>query len=137
MDTKICNSCGEEKVLSAFHPHKGCKGGVTGTCRVCRLAQNREWQRNNRARRQAYANERNRKRKAEAVAMFNGKCLDCGQAFPDCVFEFHHTDPSQKDINPSEAWARPKWMEELNKCVMLCANCHRIRHMEMRNESTD
>ena len=125
---KVCNNCGESLPLSAFPPNKQCKGGVTGTCRECIRLKRKVWYAANKERRQDVANERNRKRKEAAVQMFGGVCLDCKQSYPNCVFEFHHTDPSQKDINPSKAFSSIKWKDELEKCVMLCANCHRVRH---------
>lgn len=133
-----------EKPYSDFPPNKECTGGVTGTCRQCYNAKTTKWYRENRERRQQAANERNRKRKAEMVNHFGGKCHDCGGVFPQCVYEFHHLDPSQKDVNPSAAlsWSKDRMWDELNKCVMLCANCHKVRHFglgerEDRDDTTD
>lgn len=58
------------------------------------------------------------------------KCGDCKNSFPAPVYEFHHLNPKEKERNPSYLF-RKGWKateEELLKCVMLCANCHRIRH---------
>jgi hypothetical protein len=47
-------------------------------------------------------------------------------------------DPDTKDLEPSRmmrlSWARIE--VELNKCILLCANCHRIRHYFMRVEDS-
>jgi len=77
-----------------------------------------------------YAYGRREARKRQAVAHLGGKCLDCGLVDIPDVYDFHHLDPSTKDgaisnlINRS--WARI--VVELEKCVLLCAVCHRKRH---------
>ena len=124
---KTCRLCGESKPLPAFHPNKQCSFGVVATCRDCTRERISKWYKDNRKQRQTVANKARQDRKRKAVEQFGGKCLDCQQVFPDCVFEFHHLDPSQKDMSPANA-SPSKWEKELTKCVMLCANCHRIRH---------
>ena len=70
--------------------------------------------------------------KKKAIDYLGGKCIDCSGVFEDCVYDFHHVDMSTKEGNPSyflkgtSKWERAK--EELDKCVLLCANCHRVRH---------
>ena len=70
-------------------------------------------------------------KKQSWVVKFGSKCYDCGHAFPDCVFEFHHLDPQTKThTDPSKVFmfSDKRIEDELSKCIMLCANCHRIRH---------
>ena len=76
--------------------------------------------------------DRQRKRKQEAVALLGGKCNDCQHEYPLSCYDFHHIDPTQKDVNPSVVLSRKyeTFLTEINKCVLLCANCHRIRHFE-------
>lgn len=130
MSTKICRVCKTEKQLSAFYPNKSCKQGVTGTCRECSRTRINQWYSDNRSARQTQANEYSRKRKREVVDHFGDKCNDCGNTYPQYVYQFHHLDPESKDVNPSHAISKnpTKMWEELKKCVMLCANCHMIRH---------
>jgi hypothetical protein len=79
-----------------------------------------------------YTTDRFRARKRQAVAYLGGKCADCGITFPYYVYEFHHLDPTQKDVQFNtlrrRSWERIK--AELAKCVLLCANCHRVRHWQ-------
>lgn len=72
------------------------------------------------------------------VEHFGDKCYDCDTTFPQCVYEFHHLDPNEKDVNPSKAltWSEDRMWKELNKCIMLCSNCHKIRHFGL-GESED
>ena len=80
-----------------------------------------------------------KKLKRKCVEWGGNKCNDCGEVFPDCVFDFHHLEEdrnNQKDktIGHMTHACRP-WQviqEELDKCVMLCANCHRIRHFDSK-----
>jgi hypothetical protein len=59
------------------------------------------------------------------------KCAICGHNKCIQVLEFHHTDPNKKDFGISakgytRSWKKVK--EELDKCILLCANCHREVH---------
>ena len=61
------------------------------------------------------------------------KCERCG--FADYrALDFHHKDPEQKDLEVSNMvrlrWSKKKILEEISKCMCLCANCHRITHSE-------
>lgn len=68
--------------------------------------------------------------KLRAVEYLGGRCLDCGYDRYYCALEFHHRDPSQKEL----VWAhlrKRSWTRithELDKCDLLCATCHRERH---------
>jgi hypothetical protein len=67
--------------------------------------------------------------KVAAVASLGGKCADCGGVFHPSAFDFHHLHG--KDADPSRLLAggsAAAIAAELSKCVLLCANCHRIRH---------
>src|SRR5437870_1590472 len=58
-------------------------------------------------------------------------CLDCGEAHP-ATLDFHHLDPSEKERSLGDigkyGWSRAKVLAKIDKCVILCANCHRKRH---------
>ena len=59
-----------------------------------------------------------------------GECKHCGVKEPLCIFDFHHTDPKEKEftLNQKKSLSFDKIKLELDKCVVLCANCHRIEH---------
>jgi hypothetical protein len=64
-----------------------------------------------------------------AVDLFGNKCHDCNGSFPDACYDFHHVS-GDKDDNV-KAFLRRSFkaaLKELQKCVLLCANCHRVRH---------
>lgn len=58
-------------------------------------------------------------------------CMDCGNSFPYFVLELDHRDPKTKLINPADmvrqGWGLDKIKAELDKCDVVCANCHRFR----------
>lgn len=75
-------------------------------------------------------------KKERAIKHLGNKCVDCNGIFPASVYDFHHLDPSIKEYNIGNIVRRKSFQtveEELTKCVLLCANCHRIRHFEGGN----
>lgn len=59
-------------------------------------------------------------------------CIKCGENHPACI-SFHHRDQSEKEVNLSEAacnrgWGKERIMKEVEKCDILCSNCHRKIH---------
>jgi len=62
------------------------------------------------------------------------KCTKCGFSHP-AAMDFHHEDPNLKEGNIHRYIANGQFKkaeEELKKCIVLCANCHRIHHYEER-----
>lgn len=75
--------------------------------------------------------KRRRKVKEMAVEYKGGCCEECG--YDRCIdsLEFHHLDPNEKDFGIgskgyTRSWEKVK--KELDKCIMVCANCHREIH---------
>jgi hypothetical protein len=59
-------------------------------------------------------------------------CSVCGETHPACL-DFHHRDPYKKSFNLAEGWKTRTWQEildEVDKCDILCANCHRKHHSD-------
>lgn len=66
------------------------------------------------------------------VAAFGGRCACCGLVDDEVAYDFHHLDPTEKQFRLSgaiKAWHL--LVEEVKKCVMLCAICHRKFHAGM------
>ena len=78
--------------------------------------------------------KRREKIRVMAVAYKGGKCERCGYDRCTEALDFHHNDPTKKDFGVSSKGYTRSWkrvQEELDKCVMLCANCHRETHAEL------
>lgn len=115
---KRCSKCGERKPLEAFHSDG--KGGKRANCSACKNADNAVW---------------NAGQKAETGALIakarSVGCLLCGEADP-VVLDFHHRGNVKKDDHVMRMAGRrisiARVKAELEKCVVLCANCHRRVH---------
>lgn len=70
------------------------------------------------------------KQKNKAVEYKGGKCVICKYDRCKSALEFHHIDPSEKDFNISSTKNRKfeDIINELDKCILVCANCHREIH---------
>jgi len=70
--------------------------------------------------------------KARLVEGMGGKCVICGYAKCKGALDFHHINPNEKEFGLGAArgsivnWK--KLVEEVKKCALLCANCHREIH---------
>lgn len=79
--------------------------------------------------------ERVRLRQAATIELLRGvrrrPCMDCGGVFPPYVMDFDHRDPTKKSFSLTSPRAllksREELIEEIEKCDIVCANCHRIR----------
>ena len=80
----------------------------------------------------------NRKKFTADWAAFKAtlKCKVCGENHP-ATLDFHHVDPNEKEHSIDRLVRNRSWKtieRELEKCVVLCANCHRKHHHEERLE---
>ena len=115
---KTCKTCKVAKYLEDFPTASITKDGKGGTCKVC-IAN--KWK------------KIRQERSTKLVAMYGNKCKDCGITHEKTGFyDFHHLDPSTKEYEVKtiicNSW--DKVVKEAEKCVMLCPNCHRLRHLE-------
>jgi len=62
----------------------------------------------------------------------DGPCIDCGQRFPPPIMEWDHVR-GEKEFGLADTIAnnisRERILKEIEKCELVCANCHRLRHM--------
>jgi hypothetical protein len=65
-------------------------------------------------------------------------CLDCGVRYPSYVMDFDHRQGVEKDMNISRmvsGWGTRRLEAEIAKCDVVCANCHRERTHQRREQS--
>lgn len=112
---KLCTKCQSTKPTNEFYERKGKLITTTSWCKACL---------------NSFTLERQRERKKQAIQYKGGKCEICGYSKCFAALDFHHLDPSAKEFSLSAgkftSFARFK--TELDKCQLLCANCHREVH---------
>jgi hypothetical protein len=92
--------------------------------------------------------DRVKKRQAATLAWLRDvrrrPCEDCGNSFPPYVLDFDHRDPGKKlfaiTTGSAHLKSRDKLIAEIEKCDIVCANCHALRTyanlMERKRRST-
>lgn len=105
----LCKSCNFKGRRNSMHGKKSWNSGIKTYDRIRFL----------------------RGRKAKFVKERGDKCELCGKEnLPLPCYVFHHIDPEKKEFHVDEIWLwkEDKIKKELEKCVMVCANCHQILH---------
>jgi hypothetical protein len=75
-----------------------------------------------------------KKLKKDLVEYKGGKCEKCGYNKCVAAMDFHHKDPKEKNFGLSGNGNTQSWeklTKEADKCLLLCANCHRELHEEL------
>lgn len=121
--TKICTVCKESKALDEFPKHPQHKDGYNSVCKKCMQKSNKKCRLN---------------KKIHFIKKMGGECTNCKIKLTENnwpIFDFHHIDPSQKEVSWSTLrnWSNDKIEKELNKCTLLCANCHRLLHAKTKD----
>ena len=84
---------------------------------------------------QEYQKQKQRAIKHKLVEYKGGKCQKCGYDKCEGALQFHHRDPEEKDftlshINLSKNFSMEALLKEVDKCDLLCANCHAEIHYQ-------
>lgn len=132
---KRCGKCNKLKHLSEFHKNTLKKDGVQSMCKDCRkiyhryhYLKNKKKYLNNSKKHKLITIDKCKKLKQNLL------CEICGEN-RYWVLDFHHIDPSKKDFNIGSAIrvkSFKKLVEEMKKCRVLCANCHRDFHFKSK-----
>lgn len=135
--SKKCYRCGDVKPVEAFAWRRKGEGERDSFCRPCRSAYGRE---HYGANRQRYIDQAGISKRKLALARTTyllkffktNPCVDCGETDP-VVLEFDHLRDKSFAIGPSRS--RRSWqsiLDEVEKCEVVCANCHRRRTARRR-----
>jgi hypothetical protein len=87
--------------------------------------------------------DRKRRYWREQAALLDARrdvaCADCGGRFPPCAMDFDHRDPTTKRSAVTQMIGRAgtqRLLDEVAKCDIVCANCHRLRTFQRRSAVT-
>jgi hypothetical protein len=121
--TKKCTTCLLEKPLESFSKQRSTKDGLKYSCKTCHRKKSAE----------------HRLKGWERIFEFFGgrKCQRCGLESDYPIYEVHHKNPNDKDKKHvgGRGLSKETLEAELIKCELLCANCHKIRHHELRQKN--
>lgn len=129
---KVCSKCGIEKEASEFYSSKRCSDGLQSRCKHCNKSDHAKHYQKDKAK---YKNRSSTRRKRITAEYTEWKskqvCCRCGETDEACL-DAHHIDPSQKEFQLAklgqEEFGTNRWFNELAKCIIVCANCHRKIH---------
>lgn len=79
--------------------------------------------------------QRRYERRDIMITMRGGRCENCKNRYPNWMYDFHHRDPSKKDMVLGLGNLGRRWeviLKEFKKCIVLCPNCHRTAHAQMK-----
>ena len=124
-----CNKCGEEKSESEFNFNKS-KDRYEYHCKRCHS----EYLKAHYQANKEYYKEKSRRRASELREWLleyksQLKCVDCGEDHPACL-EFHHVGKKDLEIADTiqNGWTKERILAEIERCDVLCSNCHKKRH---------
>lgn len=129
---KTCCTCKKEKDISLFAKNKCKKSGYHYKCKECQKIYKKEHYKKNKK----YYMQKVLDRKTlirEKIKEYKKtlSCIKCGFSHP-AALDFHHRDPNEKDFSIAQWHKTCSNFEsvkiEIEKCDVLCANCHRILH---------
>lgn len=133
MNTKTCGLCKLELPISEFH-RRGEKH--QSWCKACANKKYKERYADKKSgiRERIVAWTKKRKKEIDVFILDYLKthpCVKCGESNP-IVLEFDHLRDKEMDISKAKrcGWTNERLSAEMNKCQVLCANCHRIKTAE-------
>lgn len=140
---KKCNRCNGTKSLSEFYKNKTKSDGHGTRCKACMSAYGKAWYSKNAEEQKKNTAARNKvTRKADRSWINSLKiakgCADCGYDERAVALDFDHVR-GEKLCNVGEmvGRSRERIQEEMDKCEVVCANCHRIRTEDRRVASSN
>jgi hypothetical protein len=137
MEMRKCYRCHEEKPVDEFAWRRKHKNQRDSFCRPCRSAYGKEHYQANKARyiaQAAIVSQRRRQERTQWLLDYfmSHPCVDCGEKDP-VVLEFDHL--RDKLFNVGTELHDRNWesvLAEIDKCEIVCANCHRRRTARRR-----
>lgn len=132
METKICTKCGEEKSLTEFNFKNKARNKRQAQCKECQRKRERElYNEKYKYENKDLYNENRRKWKSEMRKLTRDLkscgCVICGEKEP-CCLDFHHLKDKKFEVSKAPNVSKGRLYAEVQKCIVLCANCHRKVH---------
>lgn len=132
-----CCRCKIEKDESEFSFQNESLNIRNRTCKDCFKSVRKAWYERHKAR-VIQHNINNKNKNIAWLAEYKKtiRCIECGEDHVACL-EFHHTDPQAKEYNVAQlargTYSISRIQKEIEKCVVLCSNCHRKLHYDEKH----
>lgn len=140
MDTKYCNKCKSHKSVEQFGKNKAKKDGLQTRCKTCDTLYKKSLYSQNKD----FYKSKTRKAKRDKAAWMREfkKTLHCEQCGDKrwYVLDFHHIDGKEDGVSDmvSRNCSIEKILKEIDKCKVLCSNCHReVHHLMNENNGRE
>ena len=130
---KVCSCCKEKKTIQEFYKNNTEADGYHHYCKTCTLKINSKYRNTLLGKQKHYkANLLNRQRNYKLLKQLKSNgCAICGYNKCTKALDFHHVIPKDKKFYiVADSMQREDLIEELNKCILLCSNCHREIHQK-------
>jgi hypothetical protein len=129
---KQCNHCGQWKEEEEFSWRYKALGIRQGACKVCKARQDKKWYSRRKPEHIKNSNTQRQLRIQEAREyvwnyLSTHPCVDCGETDP-VVLEFDHVKGKKRksiSVLMGQGYSLDVIRQEIEKCVVRCANCHR------------
>lgn len=124
--TKRCNTCNNETPLEGFRRDKNHSDGHQNICKECSA----------RSIRLAYKSDpkykENIRKRTDVVKNYiievkKAGCSRCDEKYVPCI-DFHHLHGKDVPVSRMRSYGLQRVKDEIAKCILLCANCHRKEH---------
>jgi hypothetical protein len=134
---KKCYRCKKTKSIEKFSRNKSRSDGYSSSCKKCHSV----------LRREHYLKNKDKIRKQVKIqkkayvkwlrSLKDGPCVDCNIKYPYYVMQFDHRDPKEKEFNIGSMlslnYNKERVLREVDKCDLVCANCHAERTHKRRD----
>lgn len=120
VEFRTCYKCWETKSTTNYYKDKSRKSGLANKCKSCSYTVGKS----------RYCSNLAIVKKLKSVP-----CSDCGISYPHYVMDFDHLPSKNRkrwSVNRRVIGSITTLMEEIDKCEIVCSNCHRIRTWKRR-----
>ena len=125
-----------DKELSEFNENKSKKDGFNSLCKSCIAVYQKKYYQANK---KTFIDNKDKRKKTIKKWIIDFKkdkgCIVCGENRP-ATLDFHHRNPDEKETEIMTAvkrgWSINRLQKEIDKCDIMCSNCHRVLHWKER-----
>lgn len=135
---KICSMCGKQLSLDNFSWKNKAKGIYQSRCKDCQSQVDRQYYLSNQQRREDVRKRAKQTKQDAREYITNYKkehpCCICGEN-RWYLLDYHHVDNNKElELSRVRYWSITKIQQEIDKCAVMCANCHRDFHWQEAND---